>query len=283
MPFTNVAVAPSVLTIEPVTDSFSAATKPFPSPLSSITVAVNVCAVPTRLTACCAIAIFASTQRFVAGPELPPCPLVVTVTVPSPAKATFELAETVVTPVALDVIVSVQFPFAAVTQVFPPTKLPGPLVIEPVTVTPLAFPNTNPVDWSFLSTCTVNWCWEPTLFTPFGLIPIFAPQSWNEPRTKSLSRASNGVDVRVSATMFEKQPAFGTRRERLSPPSKNPPARKVPGGPSFAFGVYGQGDDLIAVSLRVTVAQAGALPADGGGPMQSAALKSCCSAPLNHR
>src|SRR5262245_28949894 len=74
----NVAVAPSELAIEPVTSSFAAGTKPLPSPLSSRTVTVNVCAVPTRFTAFCAIVINALTHRLVAGPELRPVPSVAT-------------------------------------------------------------------------------------------------------------------------------------------------------------------------------------------------------------
>src|SRR5262245_55005271 len=101
MPFTNVAVAPSVLTIEPVTDSPEAATKPFPSPASSITVAVDVHAAAPQLPTLCAIQLFASTQRLVAGPELGATPSVETLTV-IPWTPTADEAETVATPVVVE-------------------------------------------------------------------------------------------------------------------------------------------------------------------------------------
>src|SRR5262245_58923847 len=95
---TNVAIAPSVLTIGSCTVQLAAATKPLLVPLSFSIVTVNVCWKPTSFTSFCAIEIFASTHRLVAGPEFGATPSVETGT-EIPCTPTFDEAETVARPV----------------------------------------------------------------------------------------------------------------------------------------------------------------------------------------
>lgn len=82
---------------------------------------------------------------------------------------------------------------------------------------------------------------------------------------KSFSRASKGVEVRVSAMNPLKQPASGTSALTFNPPSKKLPCGKMFGEPDL--GVYGQGEGVFP---RLTVAQARS-PA-GAPSMQSCAV-----------
>jgi hypothetical protein len=102
--------------------------------------------------------------------------LVVRVTEPSPARGIFEVAETTVVPVALDVMTTVQLAVVlppVYEHVGEPTKLPGPLVILAVAV-PL--PRLAPPE----VTVMVNVWLVPTAFTALaGVMAIVASATEN--------------------------------------------------------------------------------------------------------
>ena len=105
----SVKLAPFEFVNVKSTCSPAAATKPFPSPVSFISVTVNVCGWPISFVAFGAIAIFAFTQRFVATPELPLIESLCRVSV-RPATATATWALTTFTPVVLERTLTVQEP-----------------------------------------------------------------------------------------------------------------------------------------------------------------------------
>ena len=162
----STAAAPFELRSAKPTCSPDAAWKPAPFPVSFMSVTVNVCDWPTRFVALDAIAIFASTHRLVAGPELPPVPFVLRFSV-TPATATDVCALTFVTPVIADVSSIVQEPVPPeVVHGFGGVNPPGPLSFEKLICVPSGA-LTQPVP-SFTSTCPVNVCAWPTRLTPSG-------------------------------------------------------------------------------------------------------------------
>src|SRR5262249_20739719 len=118
------------------------------------------------------MSMFASTQVLVAGPELPPTPLVLRVR-GTPPTVTVVCADTVEIPVVDEVSVIVQEPVPpAVVHGFGVVNEPGPLSSVKLIDVPSGA-GTNP-EPTFTFTCPVNVCVVPTGFVPFGVIEMFA-------------------------------------------------------------------------------------------------------------